>query len=1281
MVVARVSGDVSAGERLKPYVPRLVIDWLREAPGLRHQAVQGSLAFVDISGFTQLTEKLARRGKVGAEEVSDTLNTIFTELLDVAYDYDAGLLKWGGDALLLLFDGKDHAPRCCRAAAGMQETLERIGRLRVGGATVTLRMSVGIHSGAFDFFMVGDSHRELIITGPAASTAVAMESVADAGEIALSPATVELIGAGHAGQRTGDGWLLEHAPDIAATPAPDVGDVSDIDLPSCVPVELRKQLLIEQGEAEHRSISVGFLQFSGTDELLARRGSAALADALQDLVANVQSACERFAVTFFATDINANGGKVILVTGAPWSGGNDEERLLRAVRMIMDRPGDIAFRIGVNSGRAFTCDFGPTYRRTYQIYGDAVNLAARVMAKGQPGQALATADTLSRTRTAYELEELEPFMVKGKSEPVHAWIVGAITGSKEVERAGTPLVGRDEEMAALMGAADSAREGVGRMVDLIGEPGIGKSRLVEELEARSGIPSFWAVCDEYESSTPYFSFRGLLHGLLEVAREASPTEVERTLRRRVAEAAPELEPWIPLLGTALGLDLPATPETSSLDERFVPDRTAETLIQLLAALRSEPTLFVFDDVHWMDEASVGVLTLVSKQVAERPWVVLVTRRDVTTGFVAAAGPHIVALRPLPLSGEAAAELARVATEDVPLPPHVLNALTERSGGNPFFLGELVAAALAGAALDELPGSVEALMAANIDRLEPSQRTVLRYAAVLGASFETSLLAEALHDEIPSLDEDLWGRLREFLDEDESGVLRFRHALIRDAAYEGLPYRRRRALHARVGETIERRAGSRADDEAELLSLHFFHAHDLPKAWRYSRVAGERAEAIFANVEAATFYERAMQAARRLRSLEASEAARTLESLGDVRYRLAEFEQAGEAYRLSRRRAGTAPVEQARLLLKEALIPWRLSLYPQALRLLRRGMNTLEGYEGGDERAQRARLLAWYGATRWRQGLPLQAVEWCRRAIEEAEDVQGLDALADAALISGWGFWSLGRLDEAIVHTERSLELYKELANIDKQGSALNNLGVLAHMQGRWDEAVDYYQRARDEWEKAGDRWSASFATVNLAEILSDQGRLEDAEPHLRDGLQTARASRSSTRIADVAVYYGRLAARAGRFEEAKSLLMGAREAHERDGARQEVIVAEARMAECLALEGESEAALDLAESALERARALEAELVIATLLRVRGCALMQLGRMTEARAALDESLSEARARGAEYEVALALDALVVLGRLAGDETTTLDEERTTIFERLGVVATPELPLTRVAAPR
>ena len=120
-------------EIVTPYVPRLAIDWLRETPGARHREVDGSLVFVDISGFTQLTERLARKGKVGAELMRDTLNGVFIALLDEAYDYGAGLIKWGGDALLLLFDGPEHEQRACRAAWEMQRTIDRVGRLRVSG--------------------------------------------------------------------------------------------------------------------------------------------------------------------------------------------------------------------------------------------------------------------------------------------------------------------------------------------------------------------------------------------------------------------------------------------------------------------------------------------------------------------------------------------------------------------------------------------------------------------------------------------------------------------------------------------------------------------------------------------------------------------------------------------------------------------------------------------------------------------------------------------------------------------------------------------------------------------------------------------------------------------------------------------------------------------------------------------------------------------------------------------------------------------------------------------
>ncbi len=176
------------GELLKPYVPRLLIEWVREAPERTYTTVDGSLAFVDISGFTALTERLASRGKIGAELLRDTLDGVFKALLDEAYEWGAGLLKWGGDALLLLFDGPGHPERAARAAWEMQGTIERVGRIRVGSGSVTLRMSIGITTGTVEFFTAGSVHRELLIAGPAATETVLMEAIADAGEVALSPA-------------------------------------------------------------------------------------------------------------------------------------------------------------------------------------------------------------------------------------------------------------------------------------------------------------------------------------------------------------------------------------------------------------------------------------------------------------------------------------------------------------------------------------------------------------------------------------------------------------------------------------------------------------------------------------------------------------------------------------------------------------------------------------------------------------------------------------------------------------------------------------------------------------------------------------------------------------------------------------------------------------------------------------------------------------------------------------------------------------------------------------
>ncbi len=192
-------------EFLRPYVPRLVVEWLRTTPDALHRELEASLVFVDISGFTALTERLARKGKVGAELMRDTLDGVFRALLDEAYDWGAGLLKWGGDALLLMFDGPEHAQRAARAAWEMQATIDRVGRLHLTGGTIVLRMSVGIGTGMYHFFMTGSVHRELLIAGPAMTETLTMEAIADAGEIGISPALVAQLPASCIGpEKDGD---------------------------------------------------------------------------------------------------------------------------------------------------------------------------------------------------------------------------------------------------------------------------------------------------------------------------------------------------------------------------------------------------------------------------------------------------------------------------------------------------------------------------------------------------------------------------------------------------------------------------------------------------------------------------------------------------------------------------------------------------------------------------------------------------------------------------------------------------------------------------------------------------------------------------------------------------------------------------------------------------------------------------------------------------------------------------------------------------------------------
>ena len=311
---ARPPDDRAATHALSAYLPRILGDWLTTSPECTHRAVDGSLVFVDISGFTQLTERLARKGKVGAEEMSDTLSATFAGLLSVARADGADLVKWGGDAVLLLFSDADHAQRAARSSYRMRQTLRTIGKLTTTSGSATLRMSVGIHSGDFHFFLVGDPkiHRELLISGPGASVCADMEAAAAAGQIGLSASTAALLPQRLLGDPLEGGRLLRSQPrpdDVPAVPRQAAGDPENV-----LPVNIRAHLLAGTGEPEHRPITVAFVQFSGTDELLATAGATS---ARPGRGGAQRVGLADHEVTFFETDINRDGGKIMLTAGAP----------------------------------------------------------------------------------------------------------------------------------------------------------------------------------------------------------------------------------------------------------------------------------------------------------------------------------------------------------------------------------------------------------------------------------------------------------------------------------------------------------------------------------------------------------------------------------------------------------------------------------------------------------------------------------------------------------------------------------------------------------------------------------------------------------------------------------------------------------------------------------------------------------------------------------------------------------------------------------------------------
>lgn len=1268
-----MSGAAPVAVALVPYLPRLVLRWAAETPDARSREEDGSLVFVDISGFTKMSERLARHGRIGAEEVTEVLGSVFARLLGVAYAEGAGLLKFGGDALLLWFAGDDHPARAVRAAHGMRATLRSTGAVATTAGAVTLRMSIGVNSGRFGFFLVGGSHRELIVAGPAATETVRMESAATAGEILLSPATAARLPGRLLGKAKGPGWLLRSAPvGERGASAVDPPPAALPDLEPYLPLALREPIRAGT-EPEHRSATIAFVHFDGTDGLIEREGPEAAAAALDELVRGVQASVDEHEVCFLGSDVDADGGKLILSAGVPKMVGDDEERMLLALRRIAEADRRLPIRIGVNRGAVFSGDVGPPYRRTYTVMGDAVNLAARLMAKAAPGQILATAGVLEHSSTRFTTVELEPFSVKGKAKPVHARAVGQPTARpRRTAVESLPLTGRDEELRLLTDALEGARAGRRQAVVVRGEAGAGKTRLLEEVLGRA--PEFrvlGATGETFTSTTPYAAWRDVLREIIGVGREAPADAVVERLRSLVEPQDTELAPWLPLIAAAADAAMDPTPEVAALAPEYRRPRLHEAVVGLLCALLTDPTLFAFEDAHLMDEASADLLrAVVADARDDAPWLVLVLRRPGGPGFTAPEGTaRVVDLRPL--DAGATRRLAVIATDDAPLPERLLLETLDRAAGNPQLLLDLLLAARLGGG--SLPDSVEAAATVRIDALAPHDRQLVRRVSVFGLAFHPRLVPDVLGQGTPLPTASTWDRLAEFFEAQDGGFLRFRQAITRDAAYAGLPFRLRQRLHLAIGLHHERESADR-DAIAGLLSLHFALGGDHDRAWRYARIAGERARAVFANVEAATLFRRALTAARASGQVRGEEIAAVAEARADALFRAGEFRDASGALDVARKLTGDDPLARARLLLKRSHIEEKLGRLSGALRWATRARRVLEGVGSTEAAGERAQQDAWTAMLLVAEGRPVEAAAYAERAIAEGElaGASGAMALAYDALDSA----RLLRGQTTGDAWSRALKIYGGLGDLVGQAGVLANLGAGAYFAGDWDESVRFAEQARELRLRLGNYTQAAFVATNMAELRTEQGAYDEAEALLRDALRAARAASRPYQVGQSLSVLALLLARTGRFTEALAMFDDARAEWVRVGAGADVALNESRRAECRVLMGDALPALAIVDEVLAPGRgADEVAPIVSSLERVRGYALVQTGDAVGARAAFERSLEAARERADLLQLALTLTAIARLDREQGREPSPDDEaEAALALAKLGVRRLAEVPL-------
>jgi class 3 adenylate cyclase/tetratricopeptide (TPR) repeat protein len=941
--------------------------------------------------------------------------------------------------------------------------------------------------------------------------------------------------------------------EAVTTPGPEL-DPSEA-LRSFVTGQVADRLVEAGGQLaeERRLVTALFADLSGFTPLSERLDPEELLEvidpiitALTDVVGRFEGFVEKFA-----------GDALLAMFGAPVSHEDDAARaMLVAIEMHRELAhlcqqlgpdaAGLTLHIGVNSGHGIARMIGSQVRLDYGVLGDSVILAQRLESAAPAGETYVGETTHRLVRDRFDFEPVEPLTLKGKSEPVLAWrLVGERAASEQstlAVRHGTPLIGREEEIGAVRAVLDTLMAGTGGVVTILGEPGVGKSRLTDEARraaAANGIRWLEARCLSYGSGLAYWPFLDLLRRVAGIRVEDPLDQAAERLHGALSASAPESLPYFArLIGLPSDQGDPQPQLEPEAFRRGLHNAFARWLRALSAA---KPTVVALEDAHWADASTLDLVLELARVLREDRVVLYLTGRPGVSRLVeevAASDAHIaLSLHLKPLDAHGVVALTEHLLGGMP-PPGLLTVLFERGAGNPFFVEETVQSLLESRALihidgrwdlrpgweeSEVPPTIEGVLAARIDALPSGAVRLLQVASVIGRRVRIPLL-RAVASDLADVDTSIGQLLASrFLDEGadrlEEAVV-FHHALMQEVAYGRLLRRRRRELHLRTAEAAERLYGA-GDDVIDLLARHLYLGEAGSRAIDYLLRAGERARSLFANDEAIVHFGHALEFVRGDPTLgdRLSELLLTLADLHELRGAYDDarnlFEEARDLTGEVRAWRGIAASLRSRGAYAEALeilnrafaAPelsgsdlrplwlergWSLSAggsLPDAVAAYRAGLQR----DGAAADVTTARLLVELGRAEATAGNFRPAAEHAEQARRILEEHGDLRLLVTALRVLGGVQDDLQEYGEAERTLRQALAIAERVGKAEEIGHSLVNLAVVQRNLGDLDAAIKSLERAIEEYERIGHASGRTIGYANLGEAQVRAGNLEEAE--------------------------------------------------------------------------------------------------------------------------------------------------------------------------------------------